>query len=438
MRYLIIFILCLLSFTTSNIAITPNIICKITISGAIGPAYDDYIKKSINTSIQNNAAAFILELDTPGGLDQSMRSIIQTILNSKIPVITYISPQGARAASAGTYILYASHVAAMAPGTNLGAATPVSLTDMSQDKLKEENQNETNSQSAMEKKIINDAIAYIESLAQLRNRNIQWAKKAVENGESLSAKDALEQNVIDIVADNIDDLLTQIQNKKLLKDIPNINTYSIIEIEQNWKTKLLSIIASPDIAYLLLVAGVYCLIFEFSNPGLIIPGAIGVFAIIIGCYGLNLLPLSIVGLLLMGAGIIAWIAEAIVVSFGILGIIGTGLFILGSLMLIEPNQLGLQVDTTLIIITAAINALFFILIIRFILKTHKMPPLVGIEALIGKTGYCLESFSSSGQIKIEGEIWNALTTQKLKKGDKIVVKATQNKQLIINKIKEET
>jgi membrane-bound serine protease (ClpP class) len=438
MRYLTVLILLLISFASTNITATQEFIYKITISGAIGPAYDDYIKKSIDSAVKNNAKAFILELDTPGGLDKSMRSIIQTILNSPIPVITYISPQGARAASAGTYILYASHVAAMAPGTNLGAATPVSLTDLSQESSQKDTQDKASTKSTMEKKIINDAIAYIESLAQLRNRNVDWAKKAVKDGKSLSSKNALEQNVIDIVAENIDDLLNQIQEKNILEELPRTNTYTVIDIKQNWKTKLLSIIASPDVAYLLLVAGVYCLIFEFSNPGLIIPGALGVFAIIIGCYGLNLLPLSIVGILLMLAGIIAWIAEAIVISFGILGAIGTGLFILGSLMLIEPNQLGLQIDSTLIFITAILNALFFILIIRFILKAHKMPALVGIEALVGKTGYCLESFSKTGQIKIEGEIWNALTTKPLKKGDKVVVETTQNKQLNINKIKEET
>ena len=438
MRSLLATLFLMICFATPQLCENQNLIFKITISGAIGPAFDDYIKKSIDLAIENDAKAFILELDTPGGLDQSMRSIIQTILNSDIPIITYISPQGARAASAGTYILYASHVAAMAPGTNLGAATPVSLTDMNPEQNQETESEEKveSNKSSMEKKIINDAIAYIESLAQLRNRNVEWAKKAVEEGKSLSSNDALEKNVIDIVADDIDDLLAQIQEKKLLEALPIDETITVIEIEQSWKTKFLSIIASPDIAYLLLVAGVYCLIFEFSNPGLLIPGAIGVFAIIIGCYGLNLLPLSIVGMLLMLAGIVAWIAEAIVVSFGILGAIGTGLFILGSFMLIEPNQLGLQIDSTLIFATAIINALFFILILRFILKTHKMPSITGIEAIIGKTGYCLEEFSEKGQVKIEGEIWEAITTDKLKKGEKVVVKATQNKQLIISKIKE--
>lgn len=438
MRSLITALFLMICFATPQLCENQNLIFKITISGAIGPAYDDYIKKSIDLAVENEAKAFILELDTPGGLDQSMRSIIQTILNSDIPIITYISPQGARAASAGTYILYASHVAAMAPGTNLGAATPVSLTDMNPEQTQENNNEEEikSNKSSMEKKIINDAIAYIESLAQLRNRNADWAKKAVEEGKSLSSKDALEKNVIDIVAEDIDDLINQIQEKKLLDELPINDPITILEIEQSWKTKFLSIIASPDVAYLLLVAGVYCLIFEFSNPGLLIPGAIGVFAIIIGCYGLNLLPLSIVGILLMVAGITAWIAEAIVVSFGILGAIGTGLFILGSFMLIEPNQLGLQIDATLIFATAIINALFFILIIRFILKTHKMPALTGIEAIVGKIGYCLEGFSKNGQIKVEGEIWEAISTEKLKKGDKVVVKATQNKQLIISKVKE--
>ena len=408
---------------------------KINISGAIGPAFDDYIKSSLEFAEKNNGKAFILVLDTPGGLDQSMRSIIQTILNSNIPVITYVSPQGARAASAGTYILYASHIAAMAPGTNLGAATPVSLTDLSKSENSQDQDSKTNSASSMEKKIINDAIAYIESLAQLRNRNIQWAKEAVEDGKSLSANDALDSNVIDIVAKDTEDLIFQIQEKKLLKELPEKTEYKIIDIQQSWKTKLLSIIASPDIAYLLLIAGVYCLIFEFSNPGLIIPGAVGAFAVIIGCYGLNLLPLSVVGVLLMVAGIIAWIAEAIVISFGVLGVIGTGLFMLGSFMLIEPNQLGLDIDTSLIIVTTIVNTLFFILIIRFILKTHTAPALLGMKTFIGKQGYCIHYSSELIQIKVEGEIWAALCNETLTKGDNVIITGFQNKHLIINKIK---
>ncbi|RAP31739.1 hypothetical protein DID78_00250 [Candidatus Marinamargulisbacteria bacterium SCGC AG-343-D04] len=417
-----------------------NTIYTLSIKGPIGPAYADYFNRGLQTAIQNDAQALLLQLDTPGGLDSSMRYIIQNILSSPIPVITYISPSGARGASAGTYIMYASHIAAMAPGTNLGAATPVSLADPQKDYESPENDTLKKSLTKMEKKVINDAVAYIKSLAELRNRNSEWAEKAVIDAESLSAKEALEKNVIDIIAPTIPELLQQLEDKEITikQTIFSFSTpATLIDIPMDIKTKILSIITSPNIAYMLLIAGIYCIIFEFSNPGLVIPGVLGTLSLVLALYGLNLLPISFIGLTLILVGIACLIAEAFIPSFGILGISGTGLFLFGSFMLIEPNSLGLGISTSLIITSTVINLLFFGLIVTIIVKIHKKPSIIGLKSLVGITGLSLEAFKKEGQIRINGEIWNARSKIPIKKNTKVVVRSIIDRTLIIEPIKEE-
>lgn len=419
----------------------PPPIYTIQLKGAIGPAFAQFFNQSLNTAIDNNAQAFILQLDTPGGLDSSMRDMIQTILSSPIPIITYITPAGARAASAGTYILYASHIAAMTEGTNLGAATPVSLAGPATTNPTNENESLDNNMSAMEKKVINDATAYIESLAQLRNRNQEWAKTAVQEGKSLSAKDALSNNVIDIIATDINDLITQLNQQpiNINKTSITLNTSAeIITITMDLKSKILSVVTSPDIAYMLLIAGVYCLFFEFSNPGSIIPGVLGSIALIIAVYGLNILPLSTLGLTILFVGVVCLIAEVFVSSYGLLGLVGSILFLIGSMMLFEPNNAGITLSPSLVFSVTALNIGFFYFVVATIIKSHRQPVTTGLQSLVGKVGYTLDSFTNFGQIKINGEIWTAKTNIPLEKERPCVIKSIHNRTLIVNPLKEDS
>ncbi|MEM1243651.1 MAG: nodulation protein NfeD [Pseudomonadota bacterium] len=420
---------------------TKPIAYVLKVNGAISPATQDYLVRGIEQANTENARLVIIELDTPGGLDKSMRGIIKAIIASKIPILTYVSPAGARAASAGTYILYASHVAAMAPGTNLGAATPVSLTGGDKAKPPGDDKKPAKKQpSDMQKKVRNDAIAYIKSLAQLRNRNADWAVKAVDEAASIPAKEALQLKVIDIIAPNIESLLRQANGRQVNVDgkIEKIQSQDLTlkRIIPDWKNKVLTVITDPSIAYILLLIGVYGLFFEFFKPGFIVPGVAGAICLLLALYALQLLPINYAGLALILLGIIFMVAEAFLPSFGALGFGGVIAFVLGSFLLLDTQSTLYQINWWLILLMAGINALFFMVIIGLIIKNRKAKVVSGKEALINMQGTVVENFEQEGWVWVRGERWKAKTTQPLKKGQKVKVNAVNGLQLDISPVED--
>jgi len=408
----------------------------LTINGAIGPATVDYIGQGLKKSRNEKADFLILKIDTPGGLDKSMRAIIKDILSSPIPVITYVAPSGARAASAGTYILYASHVAAMAPGTNLGAATPVSIggipkPDNSQNKKEEASSNK------MEKKVISDSAAYIRSLANLHGRNAQWAEQAVVEAKSLSAEEAFKMKVIDLVAENISDLLKKVDGRKVTVNgeikILRVEKSQTVEFFPDWKNRFLSVITSPDVAYILLLIGVYGLFFEFYSPGFVLPGIVGGISLLLALYAFHMLPINYVGLVLLLFGLALFVVEMVTPSFGILGMSGIVSFILGSFMLLDPASLPMEggISRHLIFLFSAINAVFFTLIFFFIVKARRSRVMTGQEELMGSIGVAVQDFEKEGMVRVHGELWKARSEKSIKKDQHVKVIGVENLTLLI-------
>ncbi len=416
------------------IASTSTVI-KLEIKGAVGPASSNYLKEGMAAAVQDNAQMVLIELDTPGGLSTSMREMIQEITNSTLPVITYVSPKGARAASAGTYLLYASHVAAMAPGTNLGAATPISL--MPVPKMTDAN---TSAPSSLEKKVINDAMAYIKSLAELNDRNITWAMEAVKEAKSISAKDALRYHVIDMMAENSIELLSKLDGTRLRvsgKEVILSTKNALIHpFEPDWKTQLLMIITDPNIAYMLLLIAIYGIFFELVNPGAIFPGVIGVISGVISLYALNMLPFNYAGLLLILLGIAFMVAEVLIAGFGILGIGGVAAFAFGSLLLFDTDTLGSGVSIPLIIAFTLVSLAFFIFVIRFLIKSRSVKIVTGVDEMIGSTAEVLESSEKGYRVRCHGEVWYAESDSALEIGQKVCVESLSGLVLHVNPIKE--
>ena len=428
-------LLFLLLMTFIPLFASTSTIMKLEIKGAIGPASSNYLKEGMAEAVRQNAQMMLIELDTPGGLATSMREMIQEITNSTIPVIIYVSPKGARAASAGTYLIYASHVAAMAPGTNLGAATPVSL--MPTPMIKDSN---TSSPSALEKKVINDAMAYIKSLAELNERNISWALEAVEEGKSISAKDALSYGVIDFIAENTNELLSKLEGRSVRisgKSITLRTKGAVIHtFEADWKTRFLSIITNPNIAYMLLLIAIYGIFFELMNPGGIFPGVIGVISGVVALYALNMIPFNYAGLLLIILGIAFMIAEVLVTGFGILGIGGAIAFALGSLLLFDAQTLGSGVSIPLIIAFSLVSLGFFIFVLRFLLHSRSVKIVTGVDEMVGAAAKVLESTKEGYRVRCHGEIWYATSDSVLEIGQNVRVESLSGLTLHVNPIKE--
>lgn len=402
----------------------------INIDGAIGPATKDYFVRSLNKAITAGAGLLIVKLNTPGGLDSSMRDINSAILASPIPVAIYVAPSGARAASAGTYMLYASHIAAMAPATNLGAATPVQIGGISapekpDEKDKDKNQATDDHQSTMSRKMTNDAAAYIRGLAQLRGRNLEWAEKAVRKAESLSASEAIKLNVIDIVAVDVPDLLKQIDGRKvkLQQNELTLNTQNVTveELDPDWRTQLLAIITDPNIAYILMLVGIYGLIFEFSNPGAMVPGIAGAICLLLALFAFQALPINFTGLALIILGLAFMIAEAFVPSFGALGIGGVIAFVIGSIILMDTDVPGFGVSLLLIGSVAAVSSLAFMMVLMLALKARRRPVVSGQEELLGASAEALEDFEQEGYVHLHGENWRAISEVPVKKDQQLVV-----------------
>jgi membrane-bound serine protease (ClpP class) len=428
----------------------------LTVQGAISPASADYLLRGLDKAIEDKVHLVVIEMDTPGGLDTSMRDIIKAILASPVPVATYVSPKGARAASAGTYILYASHIAAMAPATNLGAATPVELAPMgggdkppdkpvpagkpAADKPAGSPPNPAPAGDAKTRKVVHDAAAYIRGLAELRGRNGEWAERAVREAVSLSASEALDLKVIDLVASDLDDLLRQVNGRTIKMDGQTVildTTNAVIErVMPDWRSRLLSVIGDPGIAYILMLLGIYGLIYEFSNPGMLFPGVVGGICLLLALFALQVMPISYAGLALMILGIILMIAEAFVPSFGALGLGGLIAFVIGSVMLIDTDVPGYGVPWILIVPVALTSGLFSFFVVGMAIKARARPVVTGAEEMIGARGEILEDMEHEGWARVHSEQWRVRSSVPLKRGSRVRVRARDNLILEVEPQKE--
>jgi membrane-bound serine protease (ClpP class) len=409
------------------------------IDGAIGPATARYVVRGLETAQKNGSRLVVLEMDTPGGLDSAMRDIIRAILASPVPVATYVTPSGARAASAGTYILYASHIAAMAPATNLGAATPVSIGGEPEpapvplpgskpadkgDKDKDgggEGHGAPLPGSAMERKVVNDAVAYIRGLAELRGRNADWAEQAVRGAASLTATAALQQHVIDVVATDLPDLLTRVDGREVHLVSGNVKLatrgLSVVSMKPDWRTELLAVITNPTVAYGLMVIGIWGLLLEGYNPGAVLPGVTGAICLLIALFAFQILSVNYAGLALVVLGTAMIIAEFFFPAYGSLGVGGLIAFIVGSLILFDTDVPGMNVGRPLIAAFATVGGLMIAGIVYMATRAMRHPVATGASGMIGANAEVVEDFTGRGRVRYGGELWNARSSGALRAGD---------------------
>jgi membrane-bound serine protease (ClpP class) len=463
--------------STPQATTTPQAIV-LEIKGAIGPATSRYVVHGIESAQKAGSRLVILEVDTPGGLDTSMRDIIRAILASPVPVVTYVSPPGARAASAGTYILYASHIAAMAPATNLGAATPVSIGGESPPEPNPTSTPEPNPTSepnpptapaprdpkssphqssqpkstpsstqqqpqsppptdapadtesptaaspqpatAMERKVINDAVAYIRGLAELRGRNADWAEKAVRGAASLSSSAALQQKVIDVVARDIPDLLTQIDGREVKIGDHDVKLATrdlgVQRVKPDWRTELLAVITNPTVAYGLMLIGIYGLLLEGYNPGVMLPGVAGTICLLLALFAFQILSVNYAGLALVALGVGMIIAEFFFPTFGSLGLGGLIAFVVGSLILFDTDVPGMNIALPLITAFATVGGLVIVGIAYVAARSQRRPVVTGVQGMIGDNAEVIQDFTGTGRVRYRGELWNARSDTDLRTG----------------------
>jgi membrane-bound serine protease (ClpP class) len=432
-----------LPLLASEVAAAPHAVV-LEIDGVIGPAVADYVVRELRGVSRDNTRLVVLRMNTPGGLDTSMRDIIRAILSSPVPVATYVAPSGARAASAGTYIAYASAIAAMAPGTNLGAATPIHLggtpglpggSQKDKGKGGEGSSSSSEPPDAETRKAVNDAVAYIRGLAELNGRNADWAADAVRSAVSLPASEALKLHVIDVIADDVPDLLRKIDGRSV-----NVGgkaerlataDLEIVSARPDWRTELLAVITDPNVAFILMLIGVYGLIFEFLNPGAVAPGLIGSISLLVALYALNLMPINYAGagLVLLGIGLM--VAEAHIGSFGVIGIGGVVAFVIGAIMMFPSGAPGFALSLSVVAAATLITAALFLLVLTMLLRSRRRPVVTGKEGLLGAEGETVAWDGGEGRVRVHGEIWRARAGQPLQAGERIRVVEREGLVLVV-------
>jgi membrane-bound serine protease (ClpP class) len=422
-----------------------RLVLLLDIKGAIGVVASEQVAKALQRAAAGGAQALIVRIDTPGGLLSSTREMIQAILASPVPVVMYVAPNGSRAASAGTYLMYASHVAAMAPTTHLGAATPISLSpgglpgspppqspppQQGPDPVKDGKDKETSpadGKTAAERKAINDAVAHIRSLAELRGRNADWAERAVREAATLTASAALKERVIDLIAQDVDDLLVQIDGRTVKTPVGEVRLETkgsrVVELKPDWKMQIMQVISDPNVALILMMIGIYGILFEFWNPGAVAPGVIGGICLLVALAALSVLPVNYAGLALLILGIALMVAEAFMPSFGIVGLGGVVAFAIGALFLFDPDQsdIPIQVSWEVVAGLTAISAVFFLGILGLAMRARSRPVMTGTEEMIGSAGEVVQWAGAKGRIRVRGEIWAAESALILAEGQKVRV-----------------
>jgi len=413
-KFSIVALLFFLSFTPENCLSDQNDIYIAKISSSINPGVVDYIKSGIQKASEHNASCIIIELDTPGGLAESMREIVMAILGSKVPVVVYVSPSGARAASAGVMITMAAHIAAMAPGTNIGAAHPVGAGG------KEIG-------GTMSEKIINDMVAHAKSVAEKRGRNAVWVERAIRESVSVTETEALKENVIDIIANDLDDLINKINGRRIEdKWILKLDNANKIILKESLRTKILKTISDPNIAYILMMIGLAGLYFELSQPGAVFPGVVGAISLILAFFAFQTLPVNYAGFLLIILSVILFIMEMKIISYGLLSIAGIASLLLGSMMLFENSAPGLGLSWTVFVPTVVIVSAFFVAVAGIVFKAQVTKPRTGEKGLIGEIGVAKTDIKTEGKVFVHGELWNATSKDIIEQGKKVRVAKVVN------------
>ncbi len=421
--------LLLISLLAVSPAHSKDLVVVVKISGAINPAVAEYVSHEISQANTDQEALIVLHMDTPGGLDTSMRQIIKKIQSSEVPVASFVAPSGSRAASAGTFITIASHIAAMAPGTNIGAAHPVNMMGGSGD---------GEQAKTMEQKVVNDAAAYIRSLAELRKRNAHWAELAVVKSVSISAEEAKRLNVIDLIAGDVKALALAVDGREVqvTSGLVTLRTgnLQIVYHEMNPRQKMLDIISNPNVAYILMMLGLVGLYFELSNPGLILPGVIGAISLILALYAMQTLPINYAGLLLIVFGVILFIAEISIMSYGLLSVSGAISIFLGSMMLIDSDDPALQISRAILYPTLGLTVALSVGIIALATRTRNLKKSGGEEGMVGEVGVVKETLNPKGVILVHGELWEAECQGEIKEGNSVRVDSVEGLKIKVSQV----
>jgi membrane-bound serine protease (ClpP class) len=410
-----------LALVLASTPVMAGVVHVLPFEGPITPVAEEYLVGGMEAAAREDADAVLIELDTPGGLDSSMRNIVKTMLASPVPVVVYVAPSGSRAASAGVFLTMAAHVAAMAPGTNIGSASPVSMMGASMD-------------STMSKKVTNDAVAYLQGLAKERGRNVAWAERFVVDADNIPADEALSENVIDLVATSRAELLQALDGRVVR--LPSgdrtlaLSPADLLERPMSWRLRILSALANPTVAYMLLLLGVYGIFFELSNPGSILPGVLGSIAILMALFAFQALPVNYAGLALILLAVVLFILEIYVTSFGLLSIGGIASLVLGSMLLFDSGEDWARLSLRVVVPTVAVTGGFFALCVWLAIKGQRKPVVTGAQAMVGESGRVLEALAgdgAEGKVVFHGEIWRAVSEVPVAAGDRVRVVAIEGR-----------